>query len=382
MITLNQIHSTYIRSTLVNKIEGALEETDFEWLDKGPKYRVASTGKADVKVAMANVGLDEDIWEGLRNPATIGLYPLGLQEIWEYYSYVVAPKIDDTGRSSLFHTAKSYDWAMKKYKRAVLISIMFPLAKDVFNQFADFFEEKRNGSIEYYSKWWSLSNKLLEKAVGRLALELQSSDRAVIGIIDETINNMSTKALPITRQDKAHGPCKRGNFPQKSFAALTGLGQFGINRLIMRDELVDGRTERFIGPIRSMIIFDSEDLDPQLLKLDKEWREKVYRINDFRIVDEETKNLRFCTYNSENEGCRQCIKTCPSGALAFSSPLPSGQYSEKQQSMKNRIYDGHLQFNYDMCLQERNKYTELYPEWACSRCLATCAAKGKRNPQQ
>lgn len=375
-----ELREAGIRSALMQKMAFILEESDFDWLNKGPKYRIAAEGGADVKVAAANVGLETDIWEGLKNPATTGLFPLGLQEIWEYYSFISTPSIDNTGRNSIFPTAKSFDWAKQKYKRAVLVSVMFPLAEEIFCEFASVIEEKRRGSLDYYSRWWELSNKLLERAVGRLALELQSNDRGVVVLVENTIKKMSTQALPVTRQDKAHGPCKQGNFPHKSFAALLGLGQFGLNRLIIRDELVDGKVERFMGPIRSMIIFDTQDLDPQANDLNPAWRERVFHLNDFQKVDDETKAHRFCTYSLGENGCRQCLDACPSGALASSSPMPSGQYPERLLSMKHRFYDGRLQFNFDMCIQERKKLTDLYSEWACSRCIAICASKGKRNP--
>ena len=35
-----------------------------------------------MKLAVGNVPLDYDLWEGLRNPAIIGMYPAGLKEIW------------------------------------------------------------------------------------------------------------------------------------------------------------------------------------------------------------------------------------------------------------------------------------------------------------
>ena len=48
--------------------------------------------------------------------------------------------------------------------------------------------------------------------------------------------------------------------PQKSVAVLMGLGQFGVSRIVFKDEIVGGNVQRFTGPLRSIIIFDQEEL--------------------------------------------------------------------------------------------------------------------------
>ena len=40
--------------------------------------------------------------------------------------------------------------------------------------------------------------------------------------------------------------------------------------------------------------------------------------------------------------------------------------------------DGHLQFNFAQCLEDRTQRAKLYPDYACARCLAICAARGKK----
>ena len=69
---------------LFREVIGELqEEPEFQSSRERVKYALDENGQPDVKVAVANVPLDYDLWEGLRNPAVVGSYPAGLREIWE-----------------------------------------------------------------------------------------------------------------------------------------------------------------------------------------------------------------------------------------------------------------------------------------------------------
>ena len=73
---------TRLFSGMVAKLQ---EEPEFQWASENVKYALDKNGYPMVKVAAGNLSLDYDLWKGLRNPATIGLYPAGLREIWEFY---------------------------------------------------------------------------------------------------------------------------------------------------------------------------------------------------------------------------------------------------------------------------------------------------------
>ena len=378
---LERITEATISSTLSQKTADLLQEPDFLWLTKGPKYRVDGEGNPVIKVAALEVPLDTDIWQGLRNPAMVGRYPMGLPEIWEYYSRITASSVDETGRGTIFSTAKDFDCAQDKFQRAVLISVMLPLAEEPFHDFVTLMETDGRGSVDFYNQWWSLMNKLLDRAVGRLGLSLRGNSRAAVMLTDKTLGTITEKVVPATRRGKEHGPCKGGNFPHKSLAALTGLGQFGVNRLVIRDEDISGKVERFMGPIRSAVVFEETPANGDLKKMGSDWLALAYRVNDFRTVDGTTEKLRFCGYTGDPDSddlCRECVVACPSGALANSTPMPSGQYSERLAAMGHRISDGFMQFDYNRCIEERTRLTELYDEWGCSRCFAACMVKGKR----
>ncbi|MCW3980365.1 MAG: hypothetical protein NWF11_02710 [Candidatus Bathyarchaeota archaeon] len=62
------------------------EEPAFQWGIEKTKYAVDENGSPSIKLSIMNTPLDYDLWEGLRNPAVVDLYPAGLQEIWEFYA--------------------------------------------------------------------------------------------------------------------------------------------------------------------------------------------------------------------------------------------------------------------------------------------------------
>ncbi len=68
------------------KIIEVEEEPEFQRSAEKMKYAIDKSGEPLVKLAVGNVPVDYDLWEGLRNPAVVGLHPAGLTEIWEYYA--------------------------------------------------------------------------------------------------------------------------------------------------------------------------------------------------------------------------------------------------------------------------------------------------------
>jgi ferredoxin len=217
-------------------------------------------------------------------------------------------------------------------------------------------------------------------------MELYGPERAVVPMTGDMVGTISEQAVPATRRGNYHGPCKGGNFPQKSVGALTGLAQFGVSRIVFRDEEHNGQIERFIGPIRSIVLFDTEepvtDGADGIVALDEARREQVMALSDFTDTRPEINRQRHCSYIPDQargeEGCGLCVQFCPSGAVGNSAPRPDGTYAPAIKQQASRFSNGRLQFDFAKCLEERTQKVQLYPDYMCGRCVAICASRGKR----
>jgi hypothetical protein len=359
------------------------EEPEFHWSRDRIKHALEPNGDPSIKLTVGNVTLEYDLWEALRNPAVVGLYPAGLREIWEFYANRKKERVDESGRSTIFQTPRSYDYAIKHYKRAVLISAMLPFDHQVIKEYTEHVLKNGKGSSHLFSRMYEDVNLLIDKAVSRVAMDLATKNTVSIAMNGQNVANVSTEAIAKTRQGISHGPSKGGNYSQKSIAALMGLGQFGIQRIIFRDEIVYGKIQRFVGPIRSIIIFDKADLvqngDGGVMYPSENWRRFLFELFDFTNTDPEVNKYRFCTYIPHNDvGCGKCLDCCPSGAQHNSVPTTNGTFPEQILRQQHRFWDEKLQFDFGRCCDERGQMGTLFPEWSCARCVSTCASKGNR----
>jgi hypothetical protein len=364
-------------------IEELREEPGFQLSRNRIRFAVDVDGEPDVKVAVGNVPLDYDLWEGLRNPAVVGMYPAGLRDIWEFHANRIKQTVDEAGRQKIFQTPRSFDWARSHYGRALLVSVMLPFCPEVIESHAQVIREKRHGSSHVFSGMYDDVNRIINGATSRVAMGLVVSDTVVVAMNDDTVKDVSAEAIPLTRQGTSHGPCKGGNYPQKSLAVLVGLGQLCVSRIVVRDECQDDELRRFVGPIKSIVMFDMHELVTDgsngVVYPGESWRQFLFRLFDFTDTDPEINRFRFCTYIPQNdEGCQECIDNCPSGAQARSVPTPEGGYSVQISKQGHRFQEGRLQFDFGRCLDVRSQMARLFPEWSCSRCLSTCAAAGNR----
>ncbi len=361
------------------------EEPEFSRGADKLKYATDEEGLPLIKLVMGNMPMDYDLWEDLRNPATVGLHPAGLPEIWEFYANRRKKKVDEAGRPTIFQVPQSYDYAMGNYSRAVIISVMLPFSESITDDYVSQISDKKKGSSHTFARMYEDINRILDKTVSRIATDMiiDDTEAVVLSMTGDNVRALSTEAIPQTKQGISHGPSKGGNYPQKSIAALLGLGQFGISRIIFRDEIVDGKVRRFTGPIRSIVIFDrnkviTDGSDDSIFPT-AAWRIFLTRLFDFTDTDPEVNKYRFCTHQPLNDkGCNKCVECCPSGAQPSSTPLDTGEYSDQVKRQAHRFWDGKLQFDFGKCCDERGQMLGILPEWSCARCVTICASQGIR----
>lgn len=347
------------------------------------KYALDRTGEPDVKVAAVNVPLDYDLWEGLRNPAGMGLHPVSLRDIWEFYAWrTAAGHLDEPGRETIFEVPRSFEYACDRFQRVLIVSVMLPFAEKLLKEHDRFIRAHERGASWQYSRFYEAVNDTLDRAILRTGMELNTKESVVLAMDRKMMDDLSLQAVPLTRQGKAHGPQKEVHYPQKSIAVLTGLAQFGVSRFVFRDELQGGKVKRFLGPIRSLVIFDRgplvEDGRHGIIYPHQRWRDFLFALSDFTKTQDDINRCRFCSYIPlGDKGCGKCIPRCPPGALIQSVPDRAGRYSGDLHEPK-RFWKDQLQFDYKQCLGDRKSMASLFPEWRCGRCITTCAVIGNR----
>jgi hypothetical protein len=359
------------------------EEPEFQWKKDSIKHAMDDKGEPQVKIAIGNVSLDHDLWKGLRNPATLGLHPAGLKEIWNYYANKRRDRVDAYGRQSIFQVPKDFEYAKKKYKRALIISMMLPFSHEIIKGYNNAIRDDRDRSSYIFRRMYEDMNKMANKATGRVGIELTSVNDAVLAMTDDNIGKVTKEAIPTTQQGASHGPSKGGNYPQKSLAVLMGLGQFGVSRIVFRDEVHDNQVDRYVGPIRSIVLFDEEEPVKNgkggIIYPSDEWKEFLYRLTDYTDIKPDINKHRYCTYIPQDDaGCSKCIEFCPSGAQENSVPLTNGEYSKQVSRQSHRFWEDQLQFDYAKCCEIRGQMAALFPEWSCARCVTICAEEGNR----
>jgi ferredoxin len=383
VVQMNPISVDNLSDVIQKKILELHEEPEFQWDPTRTTYNTDDQGNPGIKIAVGNVPLDYDLWKGLRNPAVIGLHPIGLKQIWAYYANIRKERVDESGRQTVFQIPRSFEFAKEKYKRATIVSVMLPFSEKLVQQYIQAIKENPKTSSHRFARMYNDVNMMINKAIVRTAIELVDGDNAVVAMDDNTVEAISKNAVPLTQQGDSHGPEKGGNYPQKSIAALLGLGQFGVSRIVFRDEVEEGSITRYMGPIRSIVIFDKAEPkmngEDGVIYPSEEWRQFLFELYDF--TDPVLNEYRFCGYSPlSDKGCGKCIEICPSGAQANSTPLPTGGYSPEVKEQTHRFYEDKIQFDYGSCCEDRGQLANLYPEWSCARCVTICGSEGLRRP--
>ena len=378
-------HAT-INATILHKVREVAAEPEYAWQGNTSRFMTGSDGQPVVRVAVVNFSPSLDIWQGLRNPAQVGRFPLTAADIWEHHAAASFSDVLPDGSPTILAMPETFEQALERIRRVVLISAMLVVNPEIYETYAQKIEKGDNDSFDYYARVSEEVSQIIDKAVGKTAMSLMASSRAVVPMTGLNATKIAANTRGKYHSDTFHGPCN-DHWPQNSIAVMTGLLRFGVHRLPFRDETdTEGRCSRLFGKYRSIVIFDEQEPIVDGARgvgvLDAERLARLRRLNDYSVCDPEITAQRYCTYNTTastgKSVCGKCIQACPSNALANSSPNPTGSFDRAVLDQSHRFYGDLLAFDFNTCMADRYKKAEVYPDYVCARCEAICAARGVR----
>jgi NAD-dependent dihydropyrimidine dehydrogenase PreA subunit len=383
---VSEITREGLQQLLTKKVTEVAKEPEHSWTGEFCSYMKGKDGLPVVRLSLVNCKPDMDIWEGLRNPAQVGMYPLGLRDIWMHFAASNVKSTREDGSPNPLALPETFEEALKRYRRAVIISAVLGMNPELQELYALKIEQGDMAPADYYQRARGEISNIINKAIGKLALSLMAPTRAVVPMTSGNAEKIIERTRSTYYQGRYHGPCNH-HFPQNSIAVMTGLMRFGANRLSFRDEAgLDGKVNRIFGSFASIVIFD--EIDPvteganEINLLNAEKLARMRRINDYADAKPEITAQRYCTYNTiDSNGasvCGMCIEFCPSNALANSTPGPNGVLDDRIARQKHRFWEGALDFDYGNCSRDRNQKAQLYDDYVCGRCEAICAVRGIR----
>jgi ferredoxin len=312
------------------------------------------------------------------------MYPLGLEDIWMHYaaSHIQSTRFD--GSPNPLAMPETYGEAAARFRRAVIVSMMLAGSEEIYASYADKIDRGDPDPYDYYCRAQGEIADIINTAVGKFALLLMEDRRAVIPMTNSTAGKIAERARSEYRTGRYHGPTN-SHWPQISIAVMTGLMQFGVNRLPFRDEVwADGSVRRLCGRYVSLVVFDEEEpsADGGFPILDAERMKQLQLISDYARAESDAVSRRYCTYNVRKSNgasvCGRCLEACPSGALVNSSPRPDGTFEEELTSQSHRFWNGAVDFDAANCCRDRGQKAQVFEEYVCARCEVICAAKGIR----
>ena len=379
-----QIDHQLIQDLLQKKTTDVILEPEYNQRRNFSSFMTDSKSEPVVRVAITNFLPDLNIWEGLQTPAHVGRFPLAPADIWEHYAANNFKSIRPDGTSSILAVPETFEQALNRIRRIVIISGILTVNPKVYEYYAEKIELGDQDPFDYYKYATQEVADIIDKAIGKLALSLMAPDRAVVPMNSSNTQKIIDRTRGDYKKGSYNGPCNN-HWPQNSIAVMSGLLQFGINRLPFRDETDDeGNRQRLYGRYRSIVIFDREDPVSDgtggITMLNQERLARLRDINSYTRNSQDIINDRYCTYNQTNKEhqsiCGLCIKNCPSNALSNSSPGPDGVFSESVKRQAHRFWEEELVFDFKNCISDRNQKADLFEDYVCARCEAICAARG------
>ena len=382
------IHRERLQELLTEKVMEVAALPDHYSGDGFRSFMTEDDGRPVVRLAATHCPVQMDIWQGLRSPAQVGTYPIGLEDIWRHYACANIRSTRSDGSPNPLAMPEPFEDARKRFGRAVILSALLAMNPEIYEAHAEKVLRGDADPSDAYCRARGEVGGIIHKAVGRLALALMAPNRAVVPMTDQNIPKVIKGTRGEYHSGRYHGPCNN-LYPQPSIAVMTGLLRFGVNRLPFRDEVApEGTVRRLLGQYASIVLFDDQPPDDDgeggVSLLDADRLAWMRRVNDYTDVAEEVVAERYCTYNltGPNGGgaCGKCVEACPSGALPNSSPAPDGTFPERLTRQAHRFWDGCLDFDFGNCCRDRGQKAQLYPEYVCARCEAVCAARGVCRP--
>lgn len=376
------------RHLLQSKVNEVVNEPEYNWIGDFKSFMTDEKGKPVVRTAITHCSLDTDIWEGLRTPAHVGMYPLTPEDIWKHYACMNVKTTRYDGSPNPLAMPETFDEAMKRFRRVVLLSGMLIVNPKVYQVYAEKIERGDEDPYDYYCRATGEVDAIINKSLGKAALALMSLNRAVVPMTDRNTKLIVDRTRSEYHKGGYHGPCN-DHWPNSSIAVMSGLARFGINRLPFRDEITaNGDCHRLFGRYRSIVVFDREtpvaNNAEGIILLDSERLLQLRDMSDYTKATPDIVAQRYCTYNlTKPDGesiCGRCLTVCPSGALRNSTPLPNGTFHADLAGQDHRFWNGTIDFDHGNCCRDRSQKTQLYDDYTCARCEIVCAARGIQRP--
>lgn len=380
------IDQNSILGLIQSKVDEVVNEPEYNWNGRFKSFRTDEDGTPTVRVGIVNCSLDTDIWEGLRTPAHVGMYPLGPEDIWRHYACMTVKTTRDDGSSNPLAMPETFEEAKKKYRRFTILIGMLAFNSQIYRTYGEKIARGDQDPFDYYSRASDDVGAIINKAVGKAALALMTPGRVVVPMTEKVTNTIIERTRSEYLTGRYHGPCN-DHWPRNSVAVLAGLLNFGVNRIPFRDEVGEnGETFRLFGRYRSIVLFDKEapvtNNTGGVLAVDSDRLKRLKRINDYTDVDPGIVSRRYCTYNTLNSGgrsvCGKCLDVCPSGALQNSSAASGGTLDKHLTEQRHRFWGDTLDFDHANCVSDRGQKGQLYDDYVCARCEAICASQGIR----
>lgn len=136
-MTQDTIDRTSFRRLLESKVVEVVDEPEYNWANHFKTFMTDDEGKPVVRVAITNCPLDTDIWEGLRTPAHVGMYPLTPDDIWKHYACTNVKTTRYDGSPNPLAMPETFDDAMKRFRRLVILCGMLAVNPQVYQIYAE-----------------------------------------------------------------------------------------------------------------------------------------------------------------------------------------------------------------------------------------------------